>query len=38
MRLPQAGAAWFLEIDPVRDMCVSALEAINNQWCDMNSI
>ena len=31
-RRPQAGRAWFLEIDPVRDvcMCVSAPEAINN--------
>ena len=40
--------AWFLEIDPVRIVgmracvcmcvCVSAPEAINNQWCDIDLI
>ena len=36
--------AWFLKIDPVRiigmsvHVCVSAPQAINNQWYDMNLI
>ena len=42
---PGARRTWFLEIDPVRErlcvcecVCVSAPEAINNYWRDMDPI